>query len=111
MTEWEKKHQNTVESDRKREIDAELRALEVREIEMRLEDATEKYEAFEAQFSADRDRWLTELEHAPMTAFGRKKELKQRLAELDERLADYRAELALDELTEQYRRMTQSKGS
>lgn len=88
--------------DRKKEIDAELLALEWRECRRRLDDANEKYEAYEAQFAADRDAWLKELEHAPVTAFGRKKELKQRLAELDARLVAYRQELRVDELSQEY---------
>ena len=65
---------------------------------MKLQDATERYEAYEAQFEKKRQAWQEELACAPLTAFGRKKELKQKLCELDQRLADYRAALGLDEL-------------
>lgn len=95
---------------RKREIGDELHALDLRELTMQLEDATERYEAYEAQFLPEREVWLNELECAPLTAFGRKKELRQKLSELEEKLRAYRAELKLDELHEKHRKMLKSKG-
>ena len=95
---------------RKREIERELTELSLRELTRRMEDATERYEAYEAQFLTDREAWLSELEHAPLTAFGRKKELKLKLSELERQLNEYRAELGLDELARQYREMTKNKG-
>lgn len=96
--------------DRKREIDAELKSLSCRELELRLEQANERYDAYKAQFESSRQAWLDELEHAPLTAFGRRRELKSKLSELEQRLEDFRAELGLDELQEQYRKMVQGKG-
>ena len=91
---------------RKREIDRELEEVTAAELKMRMEDARERYEAYEAQFSEQRDAWEWELEHAPFTAFGRKKELKHQLTLLEEKLASYRAQVRLDELTAEYRRMS-----
>lgn len=90
---------------RKREIDRELCELSVREMEMKIEDARERYEAYEAQFDDDRAAWLDELSCAPLTAFGRRRELKQKLSELELRLEQYREELGLDELLRKYQKM------
>ncbi len=90
---------------RRREIDRELYELSLRELEMRIEDAKEKYEAYEAQFIPVRSAWQDELSCAPLTAFGRRRELKQKLSELETSLEQYREELGLDGLQEQYRKM------
>lgn len=92
--------------DRKREIDRELHELDLAELEMRLEDARERYEAFEAQFEDQREGWEEELRCAPLTAFGRRKELKQKLAALEETLLQYRRDLELDELQSQYNKLS-----
>lgn len=97
--------------ERKREIDAELKSLSCRELELRLKQANERYDAYEAQFESSRQAWLDELEHAPLTAFGRRRELKSKLSELEQRLEDFRVELGLDELQEQYRKIVQGKGN
>ena len=91
---------------RKREIAEELHDLDVRELDMRLTDAIERMEAFEAQFERRREAWRYELSHAPMTAFGRRKELKQNLASVDEQIQNYRLELKLDELWAEYNKLT-----
>lgn len=90
---------------RKREIDRELYELSLREMEMKIEDAHEKYEAYEAQFDGDRAAWQDELSCAPLTAFGRRRELKQKLSDLELRLEQYREELGLDGLLRQYQKM------
>lgn len=95
---------------RKREIDGELAELALRELTVRLENATERYSAYEAQFAADREAWEDELSHAPLTAFARKRELKQKLTELEEKLEQFRIELGLDELQAEHRKMLKSKG-
>lgn len=88
---------------RKREIDGELYELSLRELKLKIDDARERYEAYEAQFERSRQAWQDELASAPLTAFGRRKELKQKLSELDQNLTDYREQLGLDELRRQYR--------
>lgn len=90
---------------RKREIDRELYELSLREMEMKIEDAREKYEAYEAQFDRSRKAWQDELSCAPLTAFGRRRELKQKLSDLELCLEQYREELGLDELLRQYQKM------
>ena len=92
--------------ERKREIDAELHALHIKQLEMKCQAAGERYEAYEAQFEQQRQAWQDELARAPLTAFGRKKELKQKLSELDHKLQQYRTELGLDELQSQLRKMS-----
>ena len=76
---------------------------------MRLGDTPEKMEAYEAQFDRQRANWQYELAHAPLTAFGRKKELKQKLAAMEQRIRSYRVELKLDELQAEYNRLTKKK--
>ena len=93
---------------RKREIDSELARLRWQQLALRVEDATERYEAFEAQFEKQRAAWQNELSHAPLTAFGRKKELKEHLLSLEQRLADHRASLRLDELQRQLKKMSKT---
>lgn len=90
---------------RKREIDGELYDLSLRELKLKIDDARERYEAYEAQFIQVRQDWQDELASAPLTAFGRRKELKQKLSELEQTLSDYRAQTGLDELRRQYRSM------
>ena len=91
--------------DRKRAIERELKDIELSEMELRLEKARERYEALVEQWEGRRERWEHELKNAPLTAFARKKELKQKLAALDEQLIAYRRELCLDELQAQYAKM------
>ena len=74
-------------------------------MKLKIEDARERYEAYEAQFVPVRQAWQDELSCAPLTAFGRRRELKQKLSELELSLAQYREELGLDKLQEQYRKM------
>ena len=94
---------------RKREIERELYELDVEELGMRLVDAMDKMQAYEAQFERRRASWEYELAHAPLTAFGRKKELKQKLAALDEQIKSYRSELGLDELQTEYNKLSKKK--
>jgi hypothetical protein len=91
---------------RKREIAEELHELDIRELDMRLSDAMERMEAFEAQFERRREAWRHDLSHAHMTAFGRKKELKQNLASVNEQIQNYRLELKLDELQTEYNKLS-----
>ena len=95
--------------DRKRAIERELKDIELSEMELRLEKARERYEAYQGQFERRRAQWEEELKNAPVTAFARKKELKQRLAALDEQILAYRRELGLDELQAQYAKMCKRK--
>ena len=95
--------------DRKRAIERELKDIELSEMELRLEKARERYEAYEGQLERKRTRWQEELQNAPLTAFARKKELKRQLAALDEQLIAYRRELCLDELQAQYTRMCKKR--
>lgn len=90
---------------RKREIDGELYDLCLRELKLKIDDARARYEAYEAQFVQARQDWQDELSSAPLTAFGRRKELKQKLLELEQTLSEYRERLGLDELQRQYRSM------
>ena len=90
---------------RKREIADELYDLCLRELKLKIDDARERYEAYEAQFERVREAWQDELASVPLTAFGRRKELKQKLSELEQNLADYREQLGLDELRRQYKSM------
>ncbi len=83
---------------RKREIDAELHELRQAELRLQLENAQEKYDAFEDQFKRQREKWEEELQNAPLTAFGRRRELKQKLMELEEKLENMREECGLDDL-------------
>lgn len=95
--------------DRKRAIERELKDIELSEMELCLEKARERFEAYEGQFERQRARWQEELERAPVTAFARKKELKQKLSGLDEQLLAYRRELGLDELQAQYAKMCKKR--
>lgn len=95
--------------DRKKQIEQELKDIDLCELELRLEKAREKFEAYEAQFERRREAWEEELKNAPLTAFGRKKELKQRLTALDEQILAYRRELRLDELQTQYAKMCKKR--
>ena len=90
---------------RKREIDRELHGLRLREMELRIENAQQTYDAYEAQFDAARTAWQQELSGAPLTAFGRRRELKQKLSQLEISLEEYRRELGLDELRQQYQKL------
>ena len=92
--------------DRKREIDRELHELDLAELEMRLEDARGRYDAYASQFEDQRQAWEEELRCAPLTAFGRRKELKQKLAALDDKLLEYRKALELDDLQAQYNKLS-----
>lgn len=94
---------------RKREIDDALYELSLRELKHRIDRATERYEAFEAQFERQREAWQNELVNAPKTAFARRRELKRRMAELELQLDEYHEELQIDELQEQYRKMEKGK--
>lgn len=95
--------------DRKRAIERELKDIELSEMELRLEKARERYEAYEGQFERHRAQWQDELKNAPITAFARKKELKQKLAALDEQLLAKRRELCLDDLQAQYVKMCKKR--
>lgn len=94
------------QGDRKREIARKLYEIEVRELECKLEDAREKYEAYQEQFEDTRRGWEDELATAPLTAFARRKELKHNLITLDAQLDEYRRFLNLDGLEERYDDMT-----
>jgi hypothetical protein len=78
-------------------------------MELRLEKARERYEAYERQLERRRTQWEEELKNAPFTAFARKKELKQKLAALDEQLLAKRRELCLDDLQAQYAKMCKKR--
>lgn len=95
--------------DRKRAIARELKDIELCEMELRLEKARERYEAYQGQLERRREQWQYELKNAPVTAFGRKKELKQKLAALDEQILAYRRELGVDDLQEQYAKMCKKR--
>lgn len=90
---------------RRREIDRELYELSLREMELKIDNAQEKYDAYKAQFDEVRQAWQDELSCAPLTAFGRRRELKQKLSELEISLEEYRQEIGLDGLRQQYRKM------
>lgn len=91
--------------DRKREISQDLYEIKLKELELQLEDAREKYEAYEEQFEDTRRDWEDELATAPLTAFGRRKELKQNLISLKSQLDEYRRFLDLDGLQTRYDEM------
>ncbi len=95
--------------DRKREIAQELYEIEFRELEGQLEDAREKYDAYEEQFEDTRRGWEDELATAPLTAFARRKELKQNLIALDAQLDEYRRFLDLDGLQARYNDMSRRR--
>lgn len=94
---------------RKKEINRELEEIALEELKMRLDDTVERYQAYEAQFTSEREAWRLELEHAPWTAFGRKKELKTKLAALEEDLRRYHDSLGIDVLSEEYRKRCRKK--
>ena len=79
--------------------------IKLKELELQLEDAREKYEAYEEQFEDTRRDWEDELATAPLTAFGRRKELKQNLISLKSQLDEYRRFLDLDGLQTRYDEM------
>ena len=95
--------------DRKREIAQKLYEIEFQELEWKLEDAREKYEAYEEQFEDTRRDWEDELATAPLTAFARRKELKQNLMSLNTQLDEYRRFLDLDGLQARYDDMCQRR--
>lgn len=94
---------------RKREIDEALYELSLREARYALDRATERYEAFEAQFERQREAWQSELACAPLTAFARRRELKQSIADLEARLDEFREELHIEELRANIRKLEKSR--
>ena len=92
--------------DRKREIAQKLHEIEMEELEIRLNDALEKYAAYEEQFADTRAGWEDELATLSLTAFARRKELKKNLIALNEQLDNYRRLLDLDRLQAQYDEMS-----
>ncbi len=90
---------------RKRELDARLAEVSRMELKMRLDDTEERCEAYEAQFASRRAAWQEELENAPWTAFGRRRELKEKLAELERQIREYRDASELSALKEAYRKL------
>ncbi|MBO5897892.1 MAG: hypothetical protein J6R04_02660 [Clostridia bacterium] len=94
---------------RKKEIDEALYELSLRELRYQIDRATERYEAFEAQFLRQREAWQEELTNAPVTAFARRRELKKNMAELELRLDEYREELQIEALETKYRKMEKSR--
>lgn len=95
--------------DRKREIAQKLYEIELEELELRLENALEKYEAYEEQFESTREGWEDELVTLPLTAFARRRELKNNLVALNEQLDNYRRLLDLDNLQKQYDEMSRRR--
>ena len=94
---------------RKQEIDDALYELSLREVRRELDAAMERYEAFEAQFEKQREAWQSELACAPLTAFARRKELKQRITDLEMRLDDFREQMRIDELQMKYRKLEKGR--
>ena len=90
--------------DRKYQIAEELRDISHKEMELRWQDAKEEYEAYCEPLLAHEQAWQLELDRAPVTAFARKKELKEKLASVREQMESFRQELQLDELDEAVRR-------
>lgn len=89
---------------RKRELDARLAEISLKELKMKLDDTQERCEAYEAQFASRREAWQQELEQAPWTAFGRRRELKEKLASLEQKVREYRDASGLCELMSAYRK-------
>ena len=74
-----------------------------------MENALEKYEAYEEQFESTRVCWEDELATLPLTAFARRRELKNNLVALNEQLDNYRRLLDLDNLQKQYDEMSRRR--
>ncbi len=94
---------------RKRQIGRELQELDIAQAKLELEDAQERYAALEEETERRRVAWERELKNLPLTAFGRRKELKRKLSESREDLEEERKNLKIDELSARYRRLKEKK--
>ena len=83
---------------RKIEIDKALAALRVQQCRLRVEDANERCDAYCAPLIRQKEALQAELDCAPLTAFGRKKELRAKIAELMAKIDEYREQSGVDTL-------------
>ena len=90
---------------RKAEIDHTIATLRVQQCKLRLEDATERYNAYCAPLNRKKDALQAELDRAPLTAFGRKKELRAKIAELIEKIEAYREQVGIDAISAEFTRL------
>ena len=83
---------------RKIEIDKSLAALRVQQCRLRVDDANERCDAYCAPLIRQKEALQAELDCAPLTAFGRKKELRAKIAELMAKIDEYREQSGIDAL-------------
>jgi hypothetical protein len=83
---------------RKAEIDHTLAALRVQQCKLRLDDVTERYDAFCAPLLQKKEAMQLELDRAPLTAFARKKELRAAIAALVARMDEFHEQSGMDEI-------------
>ena len=94
---------------RKREIDKALHELSLTELRMRIEDERARLQNECEPLVRKLQRMEQELEHAPLTAFTRKKELRASIKQTQAALADLHAQSELEALTEQLSRLERKK--
>jgi hypothetical protein len=94
---------------RKREIDKALHELSLTELRLRIEDERVRLQTECEPLERKLQRMETELEHAPLTAFARKKELRASIKQTQAALADLHAQSELEALTEQLSRLERKK--
>lgn len=95
---------------RKREIDEALFEVARKEFKLKLDSTQEKYDAYAAQYDKQRRAWEDELERVPLTAFGRRRELKQRLMAVQQKIREYRDSIGLDALRADYQKRYKNYG-
>lgn len=86
---------------RKKEIDDALLDIDLQAVELKIADEEERLQAAIAPLQARLEAMENELAVAPITAFGRKKELKQGIRQTQEEIAEIEAQSTLDALNAQ----------
>jgi hypothetical protein len=72
--------------------------LRVQQCKLRLDDVTERYDAFCAPLLQKKEAMQLELDRAPLTAFARKKELRAAIAALVARMDEFHEQSGMDEI-------------
>ena len=85
------------------------RGKSLTELRLRIEDERVRLQTECEPLERKLQRMDTELEHAPLTAFARKKELRASIKQTQAALADLHAQSELEALTEQLSRLERKK--
>jgi hypothetical protein len=82
---------------RKQQIDGELREIAIAELEFKIQDEQTKLQIRLAPLQEQIEAWESELTHAPVTAFARKRELRKKIREAEAQLdqAEHDSEIPL----------------